>query len=32
MAISPKHSHGTDADKDLAALPLPRHDYDGQWN
>lgn len=32
MAVSPQHSRGNDADKDLAALPLFRHDYHGEWN
>jgi hypothetical protein len=32
VAVSPQHSRGNDADKDLAALPLLRHDYHGEWN
>jgi hypothetical protein len=32
VAVPPQHSRGNDADKDLAALPLLRHDYHGEWN
>jgi len=32
VAVLPWHSSSNDADKDLAALPLLRHDYHGEWN
>jgi hypothetical protein len=32
VVVPSLHRRSHDADKDLAALPLLRHDYHGEWN